>query len=99
MKVVHADGVLEALDDRFCPTDTDEPRAVCYGDFRHAKAILAARGFTDADFFDVFHVLMARGGYCDCEILYNVAEGSRLAMEYWRDRTEGREPSARHKLG
>jgi hypothetical protein len=29
---------------------------------------------------------MAQGGYCDCEILFNVAGGSRFAAEYWSKR-------------
>ena len=44
----------------------------------------------------MFHVLMARGGYCDCEILYNAVEESRLKAEYWRARAEEVEPYDPH---
>jgi hypothetical protein len=44
----------------------------CCGDFRHAKKILSEFGFSQEAQFDIFHVLMKEGAYCDCEILYNV---------------------------
>jgi hypothetical protein len=34
-------------------------------------------------------VSMVRGGYRDCEILYNVAPGSELAKRYWQQRRGG----------
>jgi hypothetical protein len=90
MKCVQAARVFEALDDLFCPKDPAQPRAQCHGDYRHTRPILLSRGFTEEELFDVFHVLMAKGGFCDCEILFNAAEGSRLAAEYWQARAEGR---------
>jgi hypothetical protein len=56
------------------------------GDFRVAKSILATKGFFESEYFDVFSVLMAQGGYCDCEIFYNVAESSEFARRYWANR-------------
>ena len=53
-------------------------------------------GFTQDELFDVFHVLMDKGGYCDCEILYNAAEESRLKAEYWRARAAELEPYDPH---
>ena len=88
--------IFEALDDVLCPADTSDPRRPCYGDYRHARAVLLARGFRDDELFDVFHVLMARGGYCDCEILYNAVEGSRLQAEYWKARAKKIEPYDPH---
>jgi hypothetical protein len=58
----------------------------CYGDFRHSKNILTNLKFSDDDQFDVFHVLMNEGGYCDCEILYNVFRESEYSKKYWADR-------------
>ena len=58
----------------------------CYGDFRHSKSILTALKFSDEDQFDIFHVLMNEGGYCDCEILYNVFRESEYSKKYWADR-------------
>jgi Protein of unknown function (DUF2695) len=89
-------GVFEALDDVLCPADASRPRRQCHGDYRHARAVLLARGFREDEHFDVFHVLMARGGYCDCEILYNAVEVSRLKAEYWRARAAQIEPYDPH---
>ncbi|MFL5740255.1 MAG: DUF2695 domain-containing protein [Flavisolibacter sp.] len=57
----------------------------CYGDFRHAKGILTELKFSDEDQFDILHVLMNEGGYCDCEILYNVFRESEYAKKHWLD--------------
>jgi Protein of unknown function (DUF2695) len=96
MRCLFGAGIFEALDDVLCPADPREPRRPCYGDYRLARAALLARGFRDHELFDVFHVLMARGGYCDCEILYNAVELSRLKAEYWRARAEEIEPYDPH---
>jgi len=58
----------------------------CYGDFRHSKSILTELKFSDEDQFDIFHVLMNEGAYCDCEILYNVFRESEYSKMYWADR-------------
>ena len=58
----------------------------CFGDFRHSKNILTDLKFSDQDQFDIFHVLMNEGGYCDCEILYNVFRESEYSKKYWADR-------------
>lgn len=60
--------------------------AKCCGDFRHSKSILTELNFSDEDQFDIFHVLMNEGGYCDCEILYNVFSESEYSKKYWADR-------------
>jgi hypothetical protein len=97
LTVLNRSGASEALDDLFCPKDTGMPKARCHGDYRNAREVLLARGFSEDELFDVFHVLMARGGFCDCEILYNAAEASRLKSEYWRARAENREPRDPHR--
>jgi hypothetical protein len=96
MRCLFGAGVFQALDDVLCPADGSHPRQQCHGDYRHARAVLSARGFREDEHFDVFHVLMARGGYCDCEILYNAVETSRLKAEYWRARAEQIEPYDPH---
>jgi Protein of unknown function (DUF2695) len=58
----------------------------CFGDFRYAKKILTDLNFSDEDQFDVFHVLMNEGAYCDCEILLNTFRESEYAQKYWSDR-------------
>ena len=63
-----------------------EGRAVCSGDFRHAKQILSDLTFTTVEQFDIFHVFMSEGGYCDCEILYNTFKETEYAKKYWATR-------------
>jgi hypothetical protein len=40
----------------------------------------------DEETADVLAVMRLNGGCCDCEILYNVAEESRLKAKYWKAR-------------
>lgn len=96
MRCLSGARVFEALDDMLSPTVPSAPRRQCHGDYRHARTVLSARGFHEDEHFDAFHVLMARGGYCDCEILYNAVETSRLKAEYWRARAEHVEPYDPH---
>ena len=61
--------------------------AQCFGDFRHSKKLLAELGYAGKEEqFDIFHVLMNEGGYCDCEILFNVFSDSEYAKQYWSTR-------------
>ncbi len=83
MTILNKTSFFASLDGAF--TRAENP-AVCCGDFRVAKSILPTKGFFEAEYFDVFSVLMAQGGYCDCEILYNVAHGSESARRYWANR-------------
>lgn len=76
-------GFVALLDREFVSEDVK-----CFGDFRHSKSILTDLKFSDQDQFDIFHVLMNEGGYCDCEILYNVFRDSEYSKKYWLDRQE-----------
>jgi len=97
MKALLSSRVIEALDDLMCPANPSVPRSGCFGDYRHSRQMLLSRGFNEDELFDVFHVLMARGGFCDCEILFNAVDSSRLKEEYWRARGENREPYDPHR--
>ena len=77
-------GFFAALDELLCPANEKSEPQKCSGDFRYAKRALQACGFEQSDSSDVFHVLMEQGAFCDCEILYNVANESRLKTKYWR---------------
>lgn len=61
-------------------------KVICFGDFRNSKEILKDLDFSDEDQFDIFHVLMNEGAYCDCEILYNVFRESEYSKKYWSNR-------------
>jgi hypothetical protein len=88
MRCLGGSGFLRRLDDRMCPADGSRSPESCHGDFRIARSVLAESGFSEEEHFDVFHVLMAQGGYCDCEILYNAAPESRLRTRYWSERAQ-----------
>lgn len=47
MRSLFGAGIFEALDDVLCPADTSHPRPQCHGDYRHARAVLSARGFRE----------------------------------------------------
>lgn len=96
MKVLEGSGFIRALDLAFCPRLPFARGARCHGDFRVSKALLPNHGITPDEYFDVFHVLMARGGNCDCEILYNAVEESRLKARYWKARAKGQLPDDPH---
>jgi hypothetical protein len=86
MHCLNKTNFFEALDDLLSPTAPELEPKLCYGDYRHSKGILPKKGFFEKEYFDIFHVLMAQGGYCDCEILFNIANESRFAAEYWKNR-------------
>lgn len=65
-----------------------ESKVECFGDFRYSKEILTEFRFTEKEQFDIFHVFMNQGGYCDCELLYNVFKESEYAKEYWKNRNK-----------
>lgn len=70
----------------------------CDGTYRLSVPILLACGFAQDDLEDIFAVLKSKGGFCDCEVLYNVAEFSRLKAQYWRGRAEGIQDTVRHSV-
>ena len=96
MACLSSSGFFSALDDIFSPADGSDGQA-CHGDFRNSKLTLSSLGLADSDFCDVFDVLMEQGGFCDCEILYNVAESSRLKAAYWRARASSMTPDEPQK--
>jgi hypothetical protein len=75
-----------ALDELFLPKGSTVQQHTCSGEFRHAKRALKLCGFEESDWSDVFHVLMGQGAFCDCEILFNAADESRLRAQYWKRR-------------
>lgn len=96
MKCLAACEFFEELDNRLCPVDVSKARELCRGDYAVSISILRARGFDEAAIADIFGVLRAQGGFCDCEVLYNVIETNRLKAEYWRARAAGLEPLTNH---
>ncbi len=77
---------FEKLDELLSPEDNSTSVEKCDGSFRLSETILIAAGLDRAELEDIFAVLHSKGGCCDCEVLYNVAEKSRLKANYWRGR-------------
>jgi hypothetical protein len=91
-------GSFEALDDQLCPADGAQPRVSCEGTYARSTAIRVTSGFDQETISETVRVLASKNGCCDCEILFNVAEKSRLKSEYWKARAAGApfEPGRRH---
>ena len=88
LAVLTQKGFFESLDDVFSPRDGSSTSTVCQGDYAISERILGNLKFDEQDLSDIFQVLRSRGGFCDCEILYNAAETSRLKSTYWRARAD-----------
>jgi len=97
MKCLGRCGFFEKLDWLLSPEDDSIPAQGCDGTYKLCESILIAAGFERAELDDIFAVLQSKGGFCDCEVLYNVAETSRLKANYWRGRATGQTTHARHK--
>jgi hypothetical protein len=84
LKVLNKIGFFTKLDDLMCPINSTAKPYLCKGDFEISKSILKNHNFSQEDLFDIFHVMMQLGGFCDCEILTNVVEESRFKTEAWK---------------
>jgi hypothetical protein len=97
MKRLERTGFFDKLDDLLSPEDNSAPSKTCDGTCKLAESILSASGFDHADLGYIFGVLQSMGGCCDCEVLYNVAESSRLKSKYWRKKAAGPGEPTRHQ--
>jgi hypothetical protein len=88
--------LFRAMDDLLSPKEDSYHREVCAGNYELSKRVLEASGFDSDDLRDSLHVLRAQGGCCDCEILYNVAESSRLKSDYWKSQADDTEAKTKH---
>lgn len=88
LRVLHEMKFFQKLDDLFVPDASSCSRAKCSDDFTHTIAILTAAEMSNEDVADILSVLNASGACCDCEVLYNVCEESRLKAEYWTRRLQ-----------
>lgn len=82
--VLGRDRFFERLDDLFFPVDASREPVRCDGSFARSIEILRQLGFDPLEIEEVTAVLHSRGACCDCEVLYNVAEESRLRSNYWQ---------------
>lgn len=86
LRVLKASCFFEQLDNRFSPVDRSKEPIRCGHSLKNSIEILSGIGMDAEATADVLAVLRANGGFCDCEVLYNVAEESRLRSVYWQAR-------------
>jgi Protein of unknown function (DUF2695) len=86
MPVLESCNLFARLDDLLCPENAGQHPEKCDGTYRLSEKLLRENGFDEDDLCDVFNVLHAQGGCCDCEVLYNVSESNRLKASYWKAR-------------
>jgi Protein of unknown function (DUF2695) len=89
-------GYFQKLDDVLSPEDSSSTPRTCDQTYKLSESILLASGFEREELDDIYAVLQSKGGYCDCEVLYNVSETNRLKATYWRARGAGRTAHTRH---
>jgi hypothetical protein len=71
-------GYFALLDDRLCPADPAQPRAVCKHRFAGSISILRE---LPVDLYDIERILnffRAQGARCDCQVLTRIARDSRF---------------------
>lgn len=93
MRVLVATGFFVALDDHLCPADASATAEKCQNRHEITSSILRSKDFPDEGIQDVISVMQAHGGYCDCEILYNVVETSGLKTKHWQAQAREHESS------
>lgn len=75
MSVKHPkwDNFIDTLvDEHHCDFKEDPFSWKCYHDYRFSTDILKAINFTEDDIRASIAAFQERGGYCDCEIVFNV---------------------------
>jgi hypothetical protein len=77
---------FERLDNLFYPIEPAREPIHCDHSFERSTRILRDLGFDATEIEEIVAVLRAKGACCDCEVLYNVAEESRLKGEYWKSK-------------
>ena len=76
--------IFASLDERMSPSATTATPQACKHDFSMLTEVLTENGFNSEDQQDILSVMLVNGAHCDCEVLYNVAEKSRLKTSYWQ---------------
>ena len=92
LRCLAASNFFEALDDKLSPADGSAANRKCDGTFAITKLILHSQNYEEEELDDIILVLQSRGGFCDCEVLYNVSEENRLKSDYWSRKAAGKNP-------
>ena len=97
MKKLASVRFFEKLDEKLCPSENETASPDhCRGAYEISEPLLRSLGFDEEESNEIFQVVQSKGGFCDCEILYNVVETSRLKATYWKARAAGLQPK-RHE--
>ena len=99
LKALEDKRFFDILDDQMCPKDPSSARVLCQGTLAVTTTTLINCGFDKEAIADILAVLADRGGFCDCEVLYNVAEKSGLKSEFWMAVASKRRPLHEHSPG
>ena len=65
------------------PGGAEGPRS-CDHSYEHTLAILGTYDWPEEDYPEVLLVMQSRGGFCDCEIMLNVAPACVFREQYWK---------------
>jgi hypothetical protein len=87
---------FERLDERFYSLKDAKVLEQCTGTHEVSVQILQNMQMDADEIRDVLEVLKSRGGCCDCEVLYNVANESNFRSDYWKARARGENPRTPH---
>ncbi len=88
--------LFERLDDRLCPAESTHARAWCLGGFELTARLLSEAGIEPERIEPILQELAGNGSSCDCGVLFNTAQQSRLKTEYWLTRALNGEPFDPH---
>ena len=68
--------------------NSPKPHTLCDHSFSFSSVLLAEDGHDERAQEDVFAVMRSLGGFCDCEIIWNVAPDSPAREAYWMARAQ-----------
>ncbi len=84
LRVLNNRRFFEALEIAVFPGGDSGPRQ-CEHSFVRTEALLIRLGFSEDEREDILVVFKSHGGFCDCEVLYNVDDREDSPKSrYWR---------------
>ena len=81
------DGFFRKLEQKVWP---DGPK-VCDNTFANTLALTAAGGYGSEEQEDILDVVRSKGGFCDCEVMLNVAPNCEARERHWKKVSAGLE--------
>jgi len=94
LKVLNARRFFERLEELVFP-EGDSGVRNCDHSYNITDSILLTVGFDEIEREDILIVFKSHGGFCDCEVLYNVDDrGESPKARYWRSKAVAAEVRA-----